>query len=105
MCVKFPPGDLNPSPYPPHPTSTYICGVITAPRVRGGITTTNLFYFILFFLVKENGGLYGYILPPDSAPGWGQTQAVLSSPCEGATLTKDAHQQEPAGSGNRTWAG
>ena len=62
-------------------------------------------YFILFFLVKENGGLYGYILPPGSAPGWGQTQAVLSSPCEGATLTKDAHQQEPVGSGNRTWAG
>ena len=34
MCVKLPLGDLNPSPYPPHPTSIYTCGVITAPRVR-----------------------------------------------------------------------
>ena len=36
MCVKFPIGDLNPDPYPPHPTNVYICGVTTAPRVRDG---------------------------------------------------------------------
>ena len=35
MCVKLPLGDLNLSSYPPHPTSIYICGVTTAPRVRG----------------------------------------------------------------------
>ena len=36
MCVKLPPGDLNPGPCPPHPTSTYTCGVTIAPRVCGG---------------------------------------------------------------------
>ena len=35
MCVKLPPGDLNPYPYPSHPTSTYTCGVTIAPRVQG----------------------------------------------------------------------
>ena len=34
MCVKLPPGDLNPNPYPPHPTNIYTYGVITAQRVR-----------------------------------------------------------------------
>ena len=24
MCVKLPPGDLNPGPYPPHSTSNHI---------------------------------------------------------------------------------
>ena len=28
MCVKLPPEDLNPDPYPPHPTSTYTCAFI-----------------------------------------------------------------------------
>ena len=36
MCVKLLPGDLNPDPYPSHPTSTYTCGVTIAPRVCGG---------------------------------------------------------------------
>ena len=40
MCVKLPPGDLNLGPYPPHPTSTYTCGVTIAPRVCGGVTLT-----------------------------------------------------------------
>ena len=35
MCVKLPPRDLNPGPYPPHPTSIYICEVTTALRVHG----------------------------------------------------------------------
>ena len=35
MCVKLPSRDLNPDPYPPHPTSIYTYGVTTAPRVRG----------------------------------------------------------------------
>ena len=38
MCVKLPPGDLNPGPYPPHPTSTYTSGMTTTPRVGGGAT-------------------------------------------------------------------
>ena len=38
MCVKFPVGDLNPDPYPSHPTSIYTYRVTTAPRVRGGKT-------------------------------------------------------------------
>ena len=39
MCVKFPPKNLNlgPCPYTPYPTSTYTCGVITAPRVCGSV--------------------------------------------------------------------
>ena len=38
MCVKLLPGDLNPGPCPPHPTSTYTCGVTIAPRVCiGGV--------------------------------------------------------------------
>ena len=36
MCVKLSSGDLNPDPCPPHLTNTYICGVITTPRVRSG---------------------------------------------------------------------
>ena len=36
MCVKLSSGDLNPRPYPPHPTSTYTCGVTIAPRVCDG---------------------------------------------------------------------
>ena len=36
MCVKLSSEDLNSGPYPPHPTSTYTCGVIIAPRVCGG---------------------------------------------------------------------
>ena len=37
MCVKLPLRDLNLGPCPPHPTSTYICGVTIAPRVCGGV--------------------------------------------------------------------
>ena len=33
--MKHPLGDLNPNPCPPHPPSTYTCGVITASRVYG----------------------------------------------------------------------
>ena len=36
MCVKLPPGNLNSGPCPPHPTSTYTCRVIIAPKVCGG---------------------------------------------------------------------
>ena len=34
--MKFPSKNLNPGPYPPHPTSTYTYGIIIAPRVCGG---------------------------------------------------------------------
>ena len=37
MYVKFSPGDLNDDPCPPHPTSTYTCGVTIALRVCGNI--------------------------------------------------------------------
>ena len=33
MCVKLPPGDLNPDPCLPHPTSTYTYEMTIAPRV------------------------------------------------------------------------
>ena len=36
MCVKLPVGDLNPGPYFPHPTNTYIYEVTIALRVCGG---------------------------------------------------------------------
>ena len=39
MCVKFPPGDLNPSPYPSHLTSTYTYKVTIALKVCGGYPT------------------------------------------------------------------
>ena len=39
MCVKFPPRDLNPGPYPSHLTSTYTCKVTIALRVCGGYPT------------------------------------------------------------------
>ena len=38
MCVKLPPGDLNLSPYPLHPTSIYTGVVTTAPMVRSGMS-------------------------------------------------------------------
>ena len=36
MCVKLPLGDLNPGLCPPYPTSIYICGVTTTPKMRSG---------------------------------------------------------------------
>ena len=36
ICVKLPSGDLNPDPCPPHPTSTYTCRVIIAPKMCSG---------------------------------------------------------------------
>ena len=36
MCVKLPPGDLNPGPCSPHPINTYTYEVINALRVCGG---------------------------------------------------------------------
>ena len=33
MCIKLSSEDLNSSLYPPHPTSTYTCGVTIALRV------------------------------------------------------------------------
>ena len=35
--MKFSSRDLNLDHCPPHPTKTYTCGVIIAPRVRGGL--------------------------------------------------------------------
>ena len=43
MCVKLPPRELNSGPCPPHPTSTYTCGVTITPRVCGG----KFFFFVL----------------------------------------------------------
>ena len=37
MCVKLLSKDLNLDHYPPHPTSTYTCGVTIAPRMCGNI--------------------------------------------------------------------
>ena len=34
--MKFPPGDLNPNPFPPHFTNTYTCRVTIAPRECSG---------------------------------------------------------------------
>ena len=34
--MKFPLENLNLGPYPPHPTSTYICGVTIAPMMCSG---------------------------------------------------------------------
>ena len=48
--MKLPPGDLNSSPCPPHPTSSYTYGVTTAPRVRGDnklFFSNNLFFKII----------------------------------------------------------
>ena len=56
-----------------------------------------LFSFFLFFLVKKNWGSYGCSIPPSRVPDRFFTVYV-----RGPTLTKDVHQQEPAGSGNRT---
>ena len=36
VCMKLIFWNLNPDPYPPHPTSTYTCEVTIAPRVCGG---------------------------------------------------------------------
>ena len=37
MRVKLLSGDLNPSPYPLHPASTYTCEVTITPKVCGGV--------------------------------------------------------------------
>ena len=33
MCMKFPPRELNPNSYPPHPTSTYTCGLTIVSKM------------------------------------------------------------------------
>ena len=38
MCIKLSAGDLNPDPYPSHPTNTYTYRMTTTPRVCGGKT-------------------------------------------------------------------
>ena len=38
--MNLPPRDLNSGPYLPHPTSTYICGVIIISRMYGGMVLT-----------------------------------------------------------------
>ena len=36
MCVKLSSRGSNSGPYPPYPTSTYICAATIVPRVCGG---------------------------------------------------------------------
>ena len=55
---------------------------------------------LFFFGLKKKGGPYGCIIPPGRAPDRFFIVCV-----RGPTLTEGAHQQEPAGSGNQTWAG
>ena len=54
MCVKLLSGDLNFNPYPPHPTSIYICEVTTTPRVNPYLTLYILNFFFFFELVIED---------------------------------------------------
>ena len=54
MCVKLIPRDLNPGPYPPHPTSTYTCGVTTASMVHGGEININIKHAKMFMLINVN---------------------------------------------------
>ena len=50
MCVKLPPRDLNPDPYPPYPSSIYTYGVTTALRVRSGTLTSCMKYEVVVFM-------------------------------------------------------
>ena len=54
MCVKFPIGDMNPDPCPPHPTSTYTCEVTIAPNVCDG-GMINYWLTRQWFTQKEGG--------------------------------------------------
>ena len=54
MCVKLLFGDLNFNPYPPHPTSIYICEMTTTPRVNPYLTLYILNFFFFFELVIED---------------------------------------------------
>ena len=50
MCVKLSFRDLDLDPYLPHPTSIYIYGMTTAPRVHSG---HSICYLCIYFLVKN----------------------------------------------------
>jgi len=54
IYVKFPPRDLNLGSWPSHPTSTYICEVTTAPRVRGGAKSLLKLHSHVIFLLLNN---------------------------------------------------
>jgi len=58
MCVKLPPKDLNPGPYPPLSISTYTYGVTIAPRVCGShfFISKQIVYLslVLNFFLKLN---------------------------------------------------
>ena len=71
MCVKLPPRDLNPDPCPPHPTSTYTCGVTIALRVCGGSS-------VIFKLYPQhilNWALN--VMSPQQLLNWGGWRVVL----------------------------
>ena len=54
MCIKFPPGDLNFSPYPPHSTNTYTCRVTTASKMHGShLIKVSLFKFCLLITMQR----------------------------------------------------
>ena len=66
ICVKLPLGDLNPDPCPPHPTSTYTCGVTTAPRVRDGNIIPNFESLERTFLPVKFVGWFDVLLFEDT---------------------------------------
>ena len=43
MCVKISFEDLNPGPYPTHPTNTYTHEITISPRVHSGVIILLLF--------------------------------------------------------------
>ena len=53
MC-ETPSWRLELRPLSPHPTSTYICGVTTAPRVHGGEININTKHAKMFMLINVN---------------------------------------------------
>ena len=62
MCVKLPPENLNPSPYPLHLTSTYICGVTIALRVSGYNCIIKLIRSNMFMTLIDGGTKYLFVM-------------------------------------------
>ena len=49
MYVKLSPRNLNPGPYPPHPTSTYTCEVTITSMVHGSYNLMIIYYVLPSF--------------------------------------------------------
>ena len=51
--MKFPPRELNPNSYPPHPTNTYTCGLTIVSKVYSDMRELLMSLYDYFFPLEN----------------------------------------------------